>query len=179
MFLKEKGAPDAFLALVALLLLVIALSWTRISVGNITIPNFPWGVSLFCGIILILLFVPCIPAKSSSVSSAEKELMHRFEWLRRHLLVKDLTIASAYDAQWALIGSGGTFHAAEDLFFQKNIEPILYEAPSFVQWNKNVTLLLDLYKRFPKSWRNDELLQEDLALEFKKAVADLPSRHSV
>jgi len=173
--LKEAGAPDAVRTAFAALMLAFCLSpWLDISIGGVTLKgSVPWQVSPIAALFLVLMFVPCIPAKKS-LSAAEKELTHRFHWLREHLLVDELTVDSAQEAMNALNGSGGHFRAAEKLFRDSHIEPILPEARAFMRWEADVVQLRRLCRQLPSGW-SSEMVEPNLALELKEAVSRLPT----
>ena len=174
--LKEAGAPDAVLTALAVLMLVFCLSpWLGISIAGVTLKDsVPWQVSPVAALLLVLLFVPCIPAKKTA-SSAEKELTHRFHWIREHLLVETLTVGSAQEAKHALDGAGGNFRAAEEPFRDRHIEPILREATAFMRWEADVVQLRRLCRQLPSSWSPRDMVQPNLASELKRSASRLPT----
>lgn len=175
--LKESGAPDAVLAALAGVVPVVSLTpWLDISLLGVTLKTaVPWFVTPLAALVFVLLFVPCIPSKMP-VSAAERELEHRFYWLREHLLVNPLTMRSARSAKNALDGGGGgTFQAAEDQYRDKHIEPIIRDAAAFTQCLVSVTHLRRLFEQLPNTYRDADPVDTSLAEKLKHAAEKLPS----
>jgi hypothetical protein len=177
--LKETGAPDAVATFLAALLLVVCLTpWLDISLGGVTLKDeIPWYMSPIAGFIFILLFVPCIPAKSA-VSPAENELIHRFYWIREHLLVDDLTVDSAQEAHNALNGEGGEFRVAEAQYAQTHIEPILRRVNKFRDLHDRAAQLRTLCRQLPEAWGPEEKVDPNLAAKLKSLAGILPLANS-
>jgi len=174
--LKETGAPDEVLAVLGALVLTVCLApWLDISLGSVTLKTaIAWYVSPFAALVFVLLFIPCIPSKVSP-SAAEKELIHRFYWIREHLLVHNLTVDSAHEACSALDGGGSAFRAVEKKYRDTHIEPIVRDVKAFTRWLEPVTELRRLSKELPTGWRRSDTVDPSLATKLKEVAETLPS----
>ena len=93
--MREAGAPDAIIAIIAALLLVLSLApWLDITIGDITIgdqvPSFVTPVTF---LIFLLLFLPCIPFRETSSSNLQIDALHSFETSYADLRVAAATIS--------------------------------------------------------------------------------------
>jgi len=171
---KEIGVPDAVVTSIAGLLLVLGLSpWLDLSWTGVELRSaVPWYVSPFFALLFVLLFIPWIP---SSPSLAEKELVHRFYWLREHLLVENLTVDSAQEACNALDGAGGKFRSTEKRFIDKHIEPLFDDVEKFKPWLDHAIQLRRLCGRLPTTIHPGDMVDTDVASQLRDMASKLPT----